>query len=86
MAARLLLALLWLLQWLPLGVQAWLGRGIGAKLLALGEDWLRAAGVNVYNCFVHRGNDLGKRFYLSQGFEHRPERDRGDEWYMEKRL
>jgi hypothetical protein len=47
---------------------------------------LRAARVNVYSCYVHKGNELGKRFYLRQGFEHRPERDRGDEWYMEKKL
>jgi len=64
----------------------YLGRGIGAKLLAQGEDWLRAANASVYSCFVHKGNELGKRFYLRQGFAHRPDRDRGDEWYMEKKL
>jgi ribosomal protein S18 acetylase RimI-like enzyme len=64
----------------------YLGRGIGAHLLELGEAWLRAAKVDVYSCYVHKSNELGKRFYLRQGFAHRPERDRGDEWYMEKRL
>jgi GNAT superfamily N-acetyltransferase len=64
----------------------WLHRGIGARLIALGEEWLRAAHVDHYYCYVHRGNELGKRFYLRMGFQHQPDRDRGDEWCLEKRL
>lgn len=64
----------------------WLHRGIGAQLLARGEAWLRAANVDHYYCYVHRRNELGKRFYLRMGFQHQPERDRGEEWFLEKRL
>ena len=35
MASRMLLALLWVLHWLPLSVQAFIGRGFGALLHAL---------------------------------------------------
>ena len=35
LAARALLALIWLLHWLPLGVQAVLGRGLGRVMHAL---------------------------------------------------
>ena len=34
LTARALLTLLWLLHWLPLGVQAWLGNGLGRARLA----------------------------------------------------
>lgn len=63
-----------------------IGRGIGAALLGAAEDWLRERGIGAYHCFVFRDNELGKRFYLRQGFVHRPERDERDEWYMEKEL
>jgi ribosomal protein S18 acetylase RimI-like enzyme len=42
--------------------------------------------IDELDLFVHKDNDLGKRFYLRQGFRHLPGSDRGDEWYMEKAL
>jgi uncharacterized protein with von Willebrand factor type A (vWA) domain len=35
---------------------------------------------------VHSRNEIGKAFYVRQGFSHRPEQDADDEWYMEKTL
>jgi len=49
-AARALLALLWLLHWLPLGVQAALGRGLGRLLHALAGGRRRVALRNVELC------------------------------------
>ena len=51
MAARLLLSLLWLLHWLPLGVQAVLGRGLGRLLYALAGSRRRIALRNLELCF-----------------------------------
>ena len=51
MAARLLLSLLWLLHWLPLGVQAVLGRGLGRLLYALARSRRRIALRNLELCF-----------------------------------
>ncbi|HJV71757.1 lipid A biosynthesis acyltransferase [Ideonella sp.] len=50
-AARVVLALLWLVHWLPLGVQAALGRGIGALLHALARRRRRIALRNLELCF-----------------------------------
>ncbi len=49
--ARLLLAAAWLLHWLPLGVQAVLGRGFGRLLHLLGTRRRRIALRNVELCF-----------------------------------
>jgi ribosomal protein S18 acetylase RimI-like enzyme len=65
---------------------AYIGQGIGRGLLEHGEGFLIEKGTNAYFCHVHGRNELGKRFYLRSGFTHVPEKDRGDEWYMEKRL
>jgi len=51
LAARLLLSLLWLLHWLPLGVQAVLGRGLGRLLYALAGSRRRIALRNLELCF-----------------------------------
>ena len=48
--ARLLLALAWLLHWLPLGVQAMLGRGFGRLLHLFGARRRRIALRNVELC------------------------------------
>lgn len=64
----------------------YVGKGIGKKLLELGEDYIRAQGETKYYCFVHQKNKLGKDFYLRQKFVHIPEKDHEDEWYMEKQL
>ena len=51
MGARLVLGLLWLLQCLPLGAQAWLGRGLGRLLFAVAGARRRIALRNIGLCF-----------------------------------
>lgn len=51
MSARLLLGLLWLLHWLPLGAQAAIGRGFGAVLYRVGGSRRRIARRNLELCF-----------------------------------
>ena len=51
LGARLLLGLLWLLHWLPLGVQAAIGRGLGRLLHALAGSRRRIALRNLELCF-----------------------------------
>lgn len=46
----------------------------------------RDRGVGEYFGFVHRHNEVGKAFYLKQGFAHDPAHDREDEWCMIRRL
>ncbi len=50
-AARGVLALLWLVHWLPLSVQAALGRGVGALLFMLARRRRRIAERNLELCF-----------------------------------
>ena len=50
-AARVVLALLWLVHWLPLSVQAALGRGVGALLWVLAPRRRRIAERNLELCF-----------------------------------
>jgi KDO2-lipid IV(A) lauroyltransferase len=50
-AARVVLALLWLVHWLPLSVQAALGRGVGALLFLLARRRRRIAARNLELCF-----------------------------------
>jgi ribosomal protein S18 acetylase RimI-like enzyme len=63
-----------------------IGMGVGSRLLERGEEFLRARGFPSYYCFVHKDNELGKRFYVRQGFRHIAGSDREAEWYMEKTL
>jgi KDO2-lipid IV(A) lauroyltransferase len=49
-AARLLLALVWLLHWLPLGVQAAIGRALGAVLYQFGRSRREVAQRNLALC------------------------------------
>jgi len=51
LGARIVLGLLWLLHWLPLGVQAGLGRGLGRLLYALAGARRRIALRNIALCF-----------------------------------
>jgi Kdo2-lipid IVA lauroyltransferase/acyltransferase len=55
MASRLLLALLWSLHWLPLGVQAAIGSGFGASLHRLAARRRRVALRNLEMCFPELG-------------------------------
>jgi Kdo2-lipid IVA lauroyltransferase/acyltransferase len=50
LGARILLALLWLLHWLPLSLQATLGRGLGALLYALAGSRRRIGLRNLALC------------------------------------
>ena len=52
--ARALLALLWLLHWLPLGLQAIIGRQFGRLLHALAQPRRRIARRNVALCFPEK--------------------------------
>ena len=63
-----------------------IGQGIGRRFLELGETFVMDHGVNVYSCVVHKNNEIGKQFYLHCGFKHILEKDRDDEWFMEKKL
>lgn len=65
---------------------AYVGRGIGATLLARGEAFLRAREITSYRCFVHRANQRGQQFYARQGFQRVSEHDHEDEWCLEKQL
>jgi ribosomal protein S18 acetylase RimI-like enzyme len=65
---------------------SYIGQGIGRALLQQGEVFIQAQGYSTYFCFVHKENDLGKNFYVRNGFTHVSEKDGEEEWYMEKRL
>lgn len=54
MAARLVLGLLWLLHWLPLGLQTRLGQGLGALLWRLGKSRRRIALRNLELCLPEK--------------------------------
>jgi KDO2-lipid IV(A) lauroyltransferase len=54
LGARILLAVLWLLHWLPLGLQAAIGRGFGGLLHALARSRRRIALRNVELCFPEK--------------------------------
>ena len=54
MGARFLLATLWLLHWLPLGVQALAGRAFGRLLYAIAGTRRRIALRNIALCFPER--------------------------------
>ncbi|HEX8680721.1 MAG TPA: GNAT family N-acetyltransferase [Ardenticatenaceae bacterium] len=60
--------------------------GIGGKLLGMMEERLREQGVSAYFCYVHGENEVGKAFYVKQGFAHNPARDVDEEWFMRKEL
>jgi diamine N-acetyltransferase len=65
---------------------AYIGQGLGRRLLQLGGAFVASHGLSTYFCFVHGENEIGKAFYLRNGFRHIPERDDEGEWYMEKGL
>ncbi len=65
---------------------AFIGQGIGRRLLDLGEAFVKEHGIDSYFCLVHKDNEIGKRFYINSGFQHIPEQDKDDEWFMEKGL
>ena len=62
------------------------GQGIGQRFLERGEAFVVEHGIDSYACFVHKNNEIGKRFYLKSGFKHISAKDKDDEWFMEKSL
>jgi Kdo2-lipid IVA lauroyltransferase/acyltransferase len=82
LGARILLAALWLLHWLPLAVQAALGRGLGRLLHATAGTRRRIALRNLALCFpeqppAHR-EQLAREHFLWLG---RSILERGLLWY-----
>jgi ribosomal protein S18 acetylase RimI-like enzyme len=65
---------------------AFIGQGIGRRLLERGEEFVVKHGMDLYFCFVHKNNEIGKQFYLKYGFKHISAKDKDDEWFMEKSL
>jgi ribosomal protein S18 acetylase RimI-like enzyme len=65
---------------------AWQRRGIGSRLLAELEAWLRGRAYPHYGAYVHERNEPARHFYARQGFIHKPECDIQGEWYLVKRL
>lgn len=65
---------------------AYWGSGIGERMLAATEEWLRAEGHSGYGCFVHARNTVGRKFYERQHFRRMPERDHEDDLYLWKDL
>lgn len=69
-----------------------IGRGLGKRLLKLGEDYLKSQGIGRYFTLVNKHNETGINFYLRNGFERSPGKDRDDEFeakalmYMEKHI
>ena len=82
MGARFLLATLWLLHWLPLVVQAALGRGLGRLLYATAGARRRIALRNLALCFPEQSQaeqeQLAREHFLWLG---RSLLDRGLLWY-----
>jgi ribosomal protein S18 acetylase RimI-like enzyme len=64
----------------------YIGQGIGWGLVQRGEAFVVAQGFHTYGCFVHKDNELGKRFYMRRGFRHVGAQDHEEDWYMEKAL
>ena len=66
----------------------WQRKGIGSKLLAELEAWLRRQGYPTYGAYVHERNEPAQQFYLRHGFTRRPECDlhEQNEWYLVKQL
>jgi FdhD protein len=64
----------------------YIGKGVGKRLLELGENFALVTGSEKYFCFVHKQNEIGKRFYLKNGFFHNGSEDTGDQWFMIKEL
>ena len=60
--------------------------GVGERMLALTEAWLRDEGYEGYGCFVHGRNLVGRSFYERQQFRRMPERDHDEDLYLWKDL
>ncbi len=63
---------------------AFIGQGIGKKMLEHCEAFVKEHGAASYSCYVHKDNEIGVQFYVKSGFKHITGKDKGDKWYMEK--
>jgi len=61
-------------------------KGIGKKLLQLGENFLRCKMAERYYVYAIRRNRLALQFYTQNGFRRTPRRDAGGEVCLEKIL
>ena len=70
----------------------YIGKGIGKKLLQLGEDFLKSKNITKYYCYVNKGNKIGIDFYKRNGFKNVSEKDLSNpekqecQYYMEKTI
>ena len=64
----------------------YIGKGIGKKLLSLGESFLRRKKVRRYIVSAHAKNRLAIGFYLRNGFARVKGKDKAGEIYFEKNL
>jgi len=62
------------------------GKGIGRKLLQLGEAFLSRRKINRYFVYAHARNRPGIEFYLRNDFKRVPTMDTGGEVCLEKKL
>lgn len=72
---------------------AYIGKGVGKRLLLESEKFLKSKNCKKYFTFVNKHNELGINFYLRNGFSRVQEKDEEDDfkrgkalWYMEKKL
>jgi ribosomal protein S18 acetylase RimI-like enzyme len=64
----------------------YIGKGIGKRLLRLGENFLRRKKANEYCVFAHRRNRPAVRFYIRNGFTRVSRKDTGGEVCLEKKI
>jgi len=64
----------------------YLGKGIGKKLLSLGEEFLGRRKVRRYFVSAHAKNRRAIEFYLRNGFVRTKSKDKGGEIYFQKNL
>ena len=58
---------------------SYIGLGIGSRLLNKVEEFVKKNQKEEYFCFVHKQNELGRKFYERKGFFRFPDNDREDE-------
>ena len=64
----------------------YIGKGIGKRLLKLGERFFKKKGARKYYVYVYSRNKRALDFYSRNGFMRMKQKDRKPELYLEKRL